>query len=357
MNLVPVVQEKNTRSAMASTSKTSRMFTLKMLAIVASIFFVLGLERVVAQSQSANEPDLDLAIKLLKEQRVKEAGDILKRLSSQKSDNAEVWYYLGICYVYQKETKKATAAFETAIKLRPQFADAHSGLAYSLMRRGKIGEASIAAQRAISIEPKNADAHYTLGIISFRLSDRPEAVKHADIAIQSRPEFAEAYLLKSQALVQFLGPAVVSKTTSPTGANYREAAEALEQYVKLAPDTEDSKIWREQLASLQFWSEPANQREVFMGKQVTTKVQLISKPEPSYSEEAREANVSGTVILKAVFASDGMVKHIIILQALPNGLTEEAVRAARRIRFVPATIDGKPVSQWMQLEYNFRLGL
>ena len=78
---------------MASMPRTSFTLALKMLALVASIFFVLGVELIVAQSQSASKPDLDLAIKLLKEQRVKEAGDILKRLSSQKSDNAEVWYY------------------------------------------------------------------------------------------------------------------------------------------------------------------------------------------------------------------------------------------------------------------------
>jgi hypothetical protein len=46
---------------------------------------------------------------------------------------------------------------------------------------------------------------------------------------------------------------------------------------------------------------------------------------------------------------------MLVLQALPGGLTEAAVRAARAISFVPATKDGKPVSMWMQLEYNFNL--
>jgi hypothetical protein len=42
-----------------------------------------------------------------------------------------------------------------------------------------------------------------------------------------------------------------------------------------------------------------------------------------------------------------------IIQALPDGLTEASVRAARRSKFTPATKYGKPVSMWMQLEYNF----
>ncbi len=61
------------------------------------------------------------------------------------------------------------------------------------------------------------------------------------------------------------------------------------------------------------------------------------------------------MVLRCVFAADGTVKHILVVQSLPKGLTEQAVAAARQIQFVPATRDGKPVSMWMQLEYNFNL--
>jgi hypothetical protein len=43
------------------------------------------------------------------------------------------------------------------------------------------------------------------------------------------------------------------------------------------------------------------------------------------------------------------------MQSLPYGLTEAAIAAARQIKFEPATLDGKPVSMFMQLEYNFNL--
>jgi hypothetical protein len=33
-----------------------------------------------------------------------------------------------------------------------------------------------------------------------------------------------------------------------------------------------------------------------------------------------------------------------------------AVKAARQIKFIPATKDGRPVSQFIQIEYNFRIG-
>ena len=63
----------------------------------------------------------------------------------------------------------------------------------------------------------------------------------------------------------------------------------------------------------------------------------------------------GTIVLRGVFASDATVKYILVIQALPAGLTERAVEAAKKIKFVPATLDGKPVSMLMQLEYNFNL--
>lgn len=94
---------------------------------------------------------------------------------------------------------------------------------------------------------------------------------------------------------------------------------------------------------------------VYTHKEVTTKVRIISKPEPQYTEEARKKQTTGTVILRAVFAADGKVRAIVPLSPLPNGLTANSIRAARQIRFVPAMKDGKPVSIFLQLEYNFNL--
>ena len=93
----------------------------------------------------------------------------------------------------------------------------------------------------------------------------------------------------------------------------------------------------------------------FMPREVTSKAKLLSKPEPQYTEDARKNQITGTVVLKVVFASSGQVTNIQTIKGLPNGLTEKAIAAARQIRFEPATKDGHKVSMWMQLEYNFNL--
>jgi len=111
----------------------------------------------------------------------------------------------------------------------------------------------------------------------------------------------------------------------------------------------------EKTGTLNSVSKPADQSLAFTGKDVTRKVILGTKPEPSYTEAARQNQITGTVVLKAVFSSKGRVVNIRVLSGLPLGLTERAINAARQIRFIPAQKDGKRASNWIQLEYNFNL--
>ena len=95
--------------------------------------------------------------------------------------------------------------------------------------------------------------------------------------------------------------------------------------------------------------------KIFSGREVTSKARVLSKPEPTYTEAARKNQITGTVVLRAVFSSGGSVTNIHAVSGLPDGLTERAIAAAKSIRFVPATKDGRPVSMWMELQYNFNL--
>lgn len=94
---------------------------------------------------------------------------------------------------------------------------------------------------------------------------------------------------------------------------------------------------------------------IFRSSEVSSRARVLSKPEPSYTESARKNQITGTVVLRAVFSSSGSVTNISTIRGLPDGLTERAIAAAKQIKFVPAQKDGHPVSMWMQLEYNFNL--
>jgi hypothetical protein len=80
---------------------------------------------------------------------------------------------------------------------------------------------------------------------------------------------------------------------------------------------------------------------------------VVLKPFPTYTESGRLANVSGTVKLKVVFFNNGRVGPITVVTALPNGLTDQAIAAAKKILFVPAKKDDVFISVSKILEYRF----
>jgi TonB family protein len=90
-------------------------------------------------------------------------------------------------------------------------------------------------------------------------------------------------------------------------------------------------------------------------KSLATKPRILSKPEPQYTEEARQNQITGTVVLSVVFAETGEVTDIQVIQGLSHGLSERAIEAAKKIRFVPAESNGKKVPFKILLEYNFNL--
>jgi protein TonB len=79
-------------------------------------------------------------------------------------------------------------------------------------------------------------------------------------------------------------------------------------------------------------------------------------PNPQYSDEARKAKYTGTVVLQAVITADGRAVDIKVVQGPGLGLEEKAIEAVRTWRFKPAYgPNGKPVATISPIEVTFRL--
>jgi len=92
---------------------------------------------------------------------------------------------------------------------------------------------------------------------------------------------------------------------------------------------------------------------VYRPNEVDRKAVIKKRGEPQYPAWASGSGLGGTVIIDVVLASSGRVTDITILQGLPYGLTELSVEAARKIQFEPAVKNGRPVSMFLRLEFNF----
>lgn len=94
---------------------------------------------------------------------------------------------------------------------------------------------------------------------------------------------------------------------------------------------------------------------IVSAKEADEPVQMTKKPSPDYTREARRNGIQGFVTLKVLLAANSKVSRVRVLKGLPAGLTENAIRAACKIQFKPATKEGRPASTWVTVEFAFRL--
>ncbi len=87
----------------------------------------------------------------------------------------------------------------------------------------------------------------------------------------------------------------------------------------------------------------------------TTVLKITSKPRVAYTETARMNLVQGTVKIAVEFGADGEIKFILPFRTLPYGITEGCVEAVKKIKFEPATENGKSVSSISIISYSFTI--
>ena len=83
--------------------------------------------------------------------------------------------------------------------------------------------------------------------------------------------------------------------------------------------------------------------------------EILSKPLPIYTEEARSKKIEGEVLLEVVFEATGKIHVLKVVRGLGHGLDDAAVRAAEQIRFKPALRDGQPSDSTAVLHIIFQL--
>jgi TonB family protein len=226
--------------------------------------------------------------------------------------------------------------------------------AVKLYEAGDAAGAVKALQAFVKKEKKDVRAWHYLGLALSRQGKTKDARKaHEQSAKLATHVVADA-------LEGISGYKELDARITPIKERLLEAADSADKYIQLSQKPSESKIieWQrraEFLRDLLQVSVEIKANNVLTPKEVTTKARIISKPSPQYTEEARHHQTTGTVVLIMIFSADGRVKAIIPIHSLPDGLTATAIEAARAIRFVPATVDGKPVSQFIRVEYNFNI--
>jgi tetratricopeptide (TPR) repeat protein len=89
----------------------------------------------------------------------------------------------------------AIAAYESALKLQPDNAGAHSNLGAALVRLGRYDEAITHYQRALAIEPANAAFRFNLALAYYKNGDAPSAAPELQKVLAAKDQLNARVLL------------------------------------------------------------------------------------------------------------------------------------------------------------------
>jgi TonB family protein len=79
------------------------------------------------------------------------------------------------------------------------------------------------------------------------------------------------------------------------------------------------------------------------------------KPNPVYTDEARQLRLEGEVLLEVSFSASGQLHVNRVVRGMGHGLDEAATAAASKMRFKPAMRNGQPVDSTAIVHVVFQL--
>lgn len=300
--------------------------------ITKTFLLVLPLTCVLAQATGDATERFKRGEEYLQSSNWKEAIREFESAIALKPDWAEAYFNLGMAHSKcphtdqdkSKHDRAAMTAFETTVRLKPTWAEAHNELGERYRASGQSEQAVKAFEQAIRLKPDFADAHLNLGIAHVYKGRYKEGLKSLNESVRIEPGLARAHNL--------------------IGLTYlamEERDKAMQEYDRLK--TIDPEIANSLLAAIQ---RPEKFRfGVVQGKP-------IHRPKPEYPPEARAKRLSGRIAVEIAINEEGIVTEARALNG-PMELQRAAAAAALKARFTPTRLSGKAVAVKGLIYYDF----
>jgi TonB family protein len=241
-----------------------------------------------SQSVTSND-DFEKGLRLYEAAKYYEAAQAFKRVTERDPKNAEAFYQLANSYFRMLRYKEAVKAYQRVIQLKPDHYLAYNNLGTTYHALGQFRDAVKAYEEAIRLKADYQEAIFGLGVAYLELKDKDAALEQ----------------------------------------HKRLTALDIERADKLYAYITDKKI-------------PLT---ILNGK-------ALSLTKPIYPPQARQAHVSGTVLVWVSIDETGKVVSASAVTGQPI-LRRPAVEAAKLARFSPTMLDGRPVKVTGIIAYNF----
>ena len=140
--------------------------------------------------------------------------------------------------------------------------------------------------------------------------------------------------------------------TTPHGATQQGAAqqEAPQRYARLVANPDGKPVPKQ---PVRLDAEPRG--EPVLPMTYALKPKILYREKAGYTRAASDAEVNGVIKLAVIFDKGGNLRVTKIIQGLPFGLNEQAITAAKKVRFEPAIKNGEPVSVRGSMEFSFNI--
>ncbi len=305
--------------------------------------------------------ELEKITNLFSQGKDQEAISLLESRTNLNPKDAESWNLLGLVYFQQKNYVKSQKAFEKAVKFNSQSEIYQTNLAIAFAVSKKTSKSEKAVNNAIKINPKYAKAYFVRGNLHLAKGNYDKGITDAETAINIDSAYTDAYVLKADAQIYKIS--VESEKNQKNVSilnNLKNAKLTLEKCLQVCKNNLNlAKEKLEMFTAFVDYFSVKKDDDIFSQAEPqdsnVTPLTILSRPKPSYTNEARQNGVTGTVRLALYFSSEGFVKYILVIKPLKNGLTENSIKAAKGIKFEPKKVDGKPVSVVKIVEFGFSI--
>jgi TonB family protein len=251
---------------------------------------------------------------------------------------------------FEEHIKKGKAAYEAkhyavarneareALQLNKESPEANLLLAFAARGLRKADDAMKYTKKAIQYRQDYADAHFLLAVLLYEKSNLDKAAGELEKAMQQGARYATTFILKG---------------TLEILANQRRAAlDSYKEALRLAePNAPSVATIKERVAALEATTEFLKHKD----DPAYTGPKPLNAPMPNYTQDARNNHVQGVVNAAVFINEEGRVVTVVLLTTLGHGLDAEAMRAAGRLLFTPATKDGKAIPFWQSVTVEFNL--
>jgi tetratricopeptide (TPR) repeat protein len=156
----------------------------------------------VEQLQTGRQGGIARMEKLLAQQRVPEAMQLVREQLRDDPYSDWAWLWLGRLLIQQDQLVLAEQALREAARRAPQSLETQFYLGVALYCQGKSRDAASYFRRATELKPDYALAHYNLGHCLIQQGERTAALQAFRMAVRCKANFADAHVNLGNLLLQ-----------------------------------------------------------------------------------------------------------------------------------------------------------